>query len=178
MTLGVEQERRRAPRQSERTRLDPFVVIGGPGKRAAPSGPLSTCARRSRTMLADPRPHRRHGRPSCDRPALCHRFGASPGYGWRFRESARRRACAAVVAADLPSGRASASPSVSRIAYCRRRQRVMANRGGETVAWSVPYLSTCADGTPEPKCLNRRVELCQPGSNGLAGCYLWGSLIG
>jgi plasmid replication initiation protein len=29
MTLGVEQERRRAPRQSERTRLDPFVVIGG-----------------------------------------------------------------------------------------------------------------------------------------------------
>ncbi len=44
----------------------------------------------------------------------------------------------------------------------------MANRGGETVAWSVPYLSTCADGTPEPKCLNRRVELCQPGSNGLA----------
>ena len=29
MTLSVEQERRRAPRQSERTRLDPFVVIGG-----------------------------------------------------------------------------------------------------------------------------------------------------
>src|SRR5467141_1241114 len=29
MTLGVEQERWRAPRQSERTRLDPFVVIGG-----------------------------------------------------------------------------------------------------------------------------------------------------
>ena len=29
MTLRVEQERRRAPRQSERTRLDPFVVIGG-----------------------------------------------------------------------------------------------------------------------------------------------------
>jgi len=29
MTLGVEQERRRAPRQSERTRLDPFVAIGG-----------------------------------------------------------------------------------------------------------------------------------------------------
>src|SRR5258707_14723975 len=29
MTLGIEQERRRAPRQSERTRLDPFVVIGG-----------------------------------------------------------------------------------------------------------------------------------------------------
>ena len=26
MTLSVEQERRRAPRQSERTRLDPFVV--------------------------------------------------------------------------------------------------------------------------------------------------------
>src|SRR5215472_11721205 len=29
MTLSVEQERRRMPRQSERTRLDPFVVIGG-----------------------------------------------------------------------------------------------------------------------------------------------------
>ena len=29
MTLSVEQERRRAPRQSERTRLDPFVAIGG-----------------------------------------------------------------------------------------------------------------------------------------------------
>src|SRR5229473_607270 len=29
MTLRVEQERRRAPRQSERTRLDPFVVISG-----------------------------------------------------------------------------------------------------------------------------------------------------
>src|SRR5258708_19684636 len=29
MTLGVEQDRRRAPRQSERTRLDPFVGIGG-----------------------------------------------------------------------------------------------------------------------------------------------------
>jgi plasmid replication initiation protein len=29
MTLGVEQERRRTPRQSERTQLDPFVVIGG-----------------------------------------------------------------------------------------------------------------------------------------------------
>src|SRR5216683_287982 len=29
MALSVEQERRRAPRQSERTRLDPFVVIGG-----------------------------------------------------------------------------------------------------------------------------------------------------
>ena len=29
MTLSVEQEWRRAPRQSERTRLDPFVVIGG-----------------------------------------------------------------------------------------------------------------------------------------------------
>jgi plasmid replication initiation protein len=29
MTLSVEQERRRTPRQSERTRLDPFVVIGG-----------------------------------------------------------------------------------------------------------------------------------------------------
>jgi plasmid replication initiation protein len=29
MTLSVEQERRRAPRQSERGRLDPFVVIGG-----------------------------------------------------------------------------------------------------------------------------------------------------
>src|SRR6266436_8050381 len=29
MTLGVEQERRRGPRQSERTRLNPFVVIGG-----------------------------------------------------------------------------------------------------------------------------------------------------
>src|SRR5229473_3428039 len=29
MTLSVEPERRRAPRQSERTRLDPFVVIGG-----------------------------------------------------------------------------------------------------------------------------------------------------
>src|SRR5712664_1376008 len=29
MTLSVEEERRRAPRQSERTRLDPFVVIAG-----------------------------------------------------------------------------------------------------------------------------------------------------
>jgi plasmid replication initiation protein len=29
MALSVEQEQRRAPRQSERTRLDPFVVIGG-----------------------------------------------------------------------------------------------------------------------------------------------------
>src|SRR5260221_192104 len=29
MTLGVEQDRRRAPRQSERTGLDPCVVIGG-----------------------------------------------------------------------------------------------------------------------------------------------------
>lgn len=29
MTPGIEQERRRVPRQSERTRLDPFVVIGG-----------------------------------------------------------------------------------------------------------------------------------------------------
>ena len=29
MTLSVEQERRRTPRQSERSRLDPFVVIGG-----------------------------------------------------------------------------------------------------------------------------------------------------
>ena len=29
MALSVERERRRAPRQSERTRLDPFVVIGG-----------------------------------------------------------------------------------------------------------------------------------------------------
>src|SRR6266404_3981061 len=29
MTLGVEQERRRAPRQSERIHLDPFVAIGG-----------------------------------------------------------------------------------------------------------------------------------------------------
>jgi hypothetical protein len=29
LTLSVEQERRRAPRQSERIRLDPFVVIGG-----------------------------------------------------------------------------------------------------------------------------------------------------
>src|SRR6266852_4371348 len=55
-----------------------------------------------------------------------------------------------------------------RIVCCRRRQRVLADRGGETVAWSVPYLRTCADGTPEPKCLNRRVELCRPGSNGLA----------
>jgi len=29
MTLSVEQQRRRTPRQSERSRLDPFVVIGG-----------------------------------------------------------------------------------------------------------------------------------------------------
>jgi plasmid replication initiation protein len=29
MTISVEQERRRTPRQSERSRLDPFVVIGG-----------------------------------------------------------------------------------------------------------------------------------------------------
>src|SRR5712671_959979 len=52
----------------------------------------------------------------------------------------------------------------------------MANRGGETATWSVPYLWTCADGTPEPKCLNRRAELCQPGSNGLARVLTAGQL--
>ncbi len=162
---------RRAPpflldteRHSARSRVRPRS-IGGPGKRAVPSGPLSTCARRSRTMLADPRPHRRHDRRSCDRPARCHRFDASPGYGWRFRESARRRACAEVVAADLPSGRASTSPSV-----CGSRAV-----GGDSASWltvaekrRLGACRICAHALTAPR--NPSVELCQPGSNGLAGC--------
>src|SRR5713101_60634 len=138
--------------------------IGGPGKRAAPSGPLSTCARRSRTMLADPRRHKRHDRPSCDRPAPCHKSDASPGYGWRFRESARRRACAEVVAADLPSGRASTSPSVygSRAAGGDSASRLTVAEKRRLGACRI-----CAHVLTAPR--NPSVKLCQSGSNGLAG---------
>jgi len=54
MALSVEQGRRRAPRQSERTRLDPFVVIGGGRQPARPArsdgaGHSSRCRNPPRT---------------------------------------------------------------------------------------------------------------------------------
>ena len=47
----------------------------------------------------------------------------------------------------------------------------MANRGREKVAWSVPYLCTCANGTPEVS-----VELYQPASDGLPRVLTAGQL--